>query len=71
MADLVPSQRESQSKHDADCLRRKIEMSMRFVCTCRMSDAEVETARVQNGGDFVLREPEPDARLERAITAGL
>lgn len=34
----------SGPKHDADCIRRKAETGWQYICTCRMTDAEVSDA---------------------------
>lgn len=35
----------ARSKHDADCLRRKAAPSLKYVCSCGMSDENVEAAK--------------------------
>lgn len=32
-------------KHDADCLRRKVEMNFPYLCTCALTDDQVDEAR--------------------------
>lgn len=39
----MPDVRPGMNKHDAACLRRRTERT-RFLCTCRMTDAEVADA---------------------------
>ena len=34
-----------QSKHDADCLRRRSDPGLKYVCSCGMSDENVQAAK--------------------------
>lgn len=36
----------AESKHDADCLRRREDASMLYVCTCAMTDEQVAESAV-------------------------
>lgn len=44
----METQSERRSKHDADCLRRKDEFDWGYICSCAMTDEQVQEALVKS-----------------------
>jgi hypothetical protein len=39
----LPAPLEGENKHDSSCLRRKAEMGWQYLCTCSLSDEQVDS----------------------------
>lgn len=47
MTPPLSDKHDSLNKHDAECLRRKVEMGWTYLCACDLTDAEIEKARAE------------------------